>query len=120
MTALKEFARLETDGIWFCEPGAEPRPVTISFGEATLVAIIGLVGFVALLFYYQWIIALIVVLLSLINVVILQVVLSRRRSAQSLVTHAQNNLRQLVYLICCHSSWMLMWAEQRSSLVGKA
>ena len=37
MTALKEFARLETDGTWFCEPGAEPRAVTISFGEATLV-----------------------------------------------------------------------------------
>ncbi|MFT6533031.1 MAG: hypothetical protein ACJASC_002589 [Limimaricola cinnabarinus] len=37
MTALKEFARLETEGVWFSEPGAEPRPVTISFGEATLV-----------------------------------------------------------------------------------
>ena len=57
------------------------------------IAIIGLIGFVILLFYYQWLIALLVVLLSLINVVILQVVLSRRRSAQSLVTHAQNNLR---------------------------
>ncbi len=57
------------------------------------IAIIGLLGFVILLFHYQWMIALIVVLLSLINVVILQVVLSRRRSAQSLVTHAQNNLR---------------------------
>ena len=37
MTALKEFARLETIGTWHSEPGAEPRPVTISFGEATLV-----------------------------------------------------------------------------------
>lgn len=37
MTALKEFARLETIGTWHPEPGAEPRSVTISFGEATLV-----------------------------------------------------------------------------------
>lgn len=57
------------------------------------IAIVGLVGFVILLFYYQWLIALLVVLLSLINVAILQIVLSRRRSAQSLVTHAQNDLR---------------------------
>lgn len=37
MTALKEFARLETIGTWYPEPGAEPRGVTVSFGEATLV-----------------------------------------------------------------------------------
>jgi NHLM bacteriocin system ABC transporter peptidase/ATP-binding protein len=57
------------------------------------IAIIGLLGFITLLFYYQWVIALVVVFLSLINVVILQVVLSRRRSAQSLVTHSANSLR---------------------------
>ncbi|SDE85668.1 hypothetical protein [Limimaricola pyoseonensis] len=37
MTALKEFARLETIGSWRPEPEAAPREVTVSFGEATLV-----------------------------------------------------------------------------------
>ncbi len=37
MTALKEFSRLETLGSWRAAPDAEPRGVTVSFGEATLV-----------------------------------------------------------------------------------
>ncbi len=37
MTALKEFARLETEGLWRADPETAPRSVTISFGDATLV-----------------------------------------------------------------------------------
>ncbi|PYE85927.1 hypothetical protein [Pseudoroseicyclus aestuarii] len=36
MTALKQFARLETVGLWRPEPEAQRREVTVSFGEATL------------------------------------------------------------------------------------
>ena len=57
------------------------------------IALLSLVGYAILLFYYQWAIALIVLALSLLNVVLLQVVLNRRRSAQSRVVHAQNDLR---------------------------
>lgn len=37
MTALKEYARLESDGIWREAPEDEPRDVIVSFGDATLV-----------------------------------------------------------------------------------
>ena len=37
MTALKEYARLESDGIWRESPQADPRDVIVSFGDATLV-----------------------------------------------------------------------------------
>ena len=57
------------------------------------IALLAVIGYAALLFYYQWGIALVVLALSLLNVVALQLVLSRRRSAQTRVTHAQNNLR---------------------------
>lgn len=37
MTALKEFARLETGGLWRSGPEAQRREVGVSFGKATLV-----------------------------------------------------------------------------------
>lgn len=37
MTALKEFARLESGGLWRSEPEAQRREVLLSFGDATLV-----------------------------------------------------------------------------------
>ena len=37
MTALKEFARLESPGIWQSEPEAQRMNVTVMFGEASLV-----------------------------------------------------------------------------------
>lgn len=37
MTALKEYVRLETSGLWRATPEAQRREVGISFGEATLV-----------------------------------------------------------------------------------
>lgn len=37
MTALKEFARLESDGLWRPDPEAQRREVALSFGDATLV-----------------------------------------------------------------------------------
>jgi ABC-type bacteriocin/lantibiotic exporter with double-glycine peptidase domain len=60
---------------------------------AAAIALIGVVGYAALLVYYQWMIGLIVVALALLNVVILQVVIERRRTAQSRIVHEQNNLR---------------------------
>ncbi|MCF2872511.1 hypothetical protein L0664_15655 [Octadecabacter sp. G9-8] len=37
MTALTEFSRLESGGLWRPDPDAQRREVTVSFGEATLV-----------------------------------------------------------------------------------
>jgi hypothetical protein len=37
MTALEQYARLETTGLWRPAPGAQRREVVVSFGEATLV-----------------------------------------------------------------------------------
>lgn len=37
MTALDEFARLESDGLWRASPEAQRREVVVSFGKATLV-----------------------------------------------------------------------------------
>lgn len=37
MTALKEFARLESGGLWRPDPEAQRREVVLSFGDATLV-----------------------------------------------------------------------------------
>lgn len=37
MTALKEYARLESSGLWRSTPDAQRREVGLSFGEATLV-----------------------------------------------------------------------------------
>lgn len=37
MTALNEFSRLESPGLWRNAPGAQRRDVIVSFGEATLV-----------------------------------------------------------------------------------
>lgn len=37
MTALKEYARLESEGIWQESPEHDPRDVIVSFGDATLV-----------------------------------------------------------------------------------
>lgn len=37
MTALNQFSRLESGGLWRAEPNAQRREVTVSFGDATLV-----------------------------------------------------------------------------------
>ena len=37
MTALKQYERLESGGLWRPEPDAQRRDVTVSFGDATLV-----------------------------------------------------------------------------------
>lgn len=37
MTALKQFAKLETEGLWRAGPDAQRREVVVCFGEATLV-----------------------------------------------------------------------------------
>lgn len=37
MTALKEFARLESEGLWRADPQDQRREVLLSFGDATLV-----------------------------------------------------------------------------------
>lgn len=37
MTALEKYIRLEAEGLWRAAPGAEPRAVVVSFGNATLV-----------------------------------------------------------------------------------
>ena len=37
MTALQQYQRLETSGLWRSAPGAQRREVTVSFGNATLV-----------------------------------------------------------------------------------
>jgi hypothetical protein len=37
MTALQEFERLESGGLWRADPDAQRRDVTVSFGNATLV-----------------------------------------------------------------------------------
>ncbi|MEM9437379.1 MAG: hypothetical protein AAGA15_10085 [Pseudomonadota bacterium] len=37
MTALKDFARLETTGLWRASPDAQRREVGVTFGDATLV-----------------------------------------------------------------------------------
>jgi len=37
MTALNEFSRLESGGLWRADPKAQRREVTVSFGNATLV-----------------------------------------------------------------------------------
>ncbi|MEM6277197.1 MAG: hypothetical protein AAF714_09615 [Pseudomonadota bacterium] len=37
MTALKDYARLETSGLWRASPDAQRRNVGVSFGDATLV-----------------------------------------------------------------------------------
>ncbi len=37
MTALNEFARLESGGLWRADPQSQRREVTVSFGDATLV-----------------------------------------------------------------------------------
>ena len=37
MTALKEYARLESGGLWRADADAQRRDVIVSFGDATLV-----------------------------------------------------------------------------------
>ena len=41
MTALREYARLESTGLWRAAPDAQRREVSLSFGEATLVIMDG-------------------------------------------------------------------------------
>lgn len=57
------------------------------------IALIGIVGYAALMLWYQWEIALVVLALTLLNVVALRAVMTRRRTAQSRVVHDQNSLR---------------------------
>jgi NHLM bacteriocin system ABC transporter peptidase/ATP-binding protein len=57
------------------------------------IALVGVVGYAALMLWYQWQIGLVVLVLTLLNVVALQAVVSRRKTAQSRVVHGQNDLR---------------------------
>ncbi len=57
------------------------------------IALIGAVGYAALLIYYNWFIGLVVLVLSLLNVLALRLVMNRRTNAQSRVIRRQNELR---------------------------
>lgn len=57
------------------------------------IALIGIVGYAALMIWYQWQIALVVLALTMLNVVALRTVMTRRKTAQSRVVHDQNSLR---------------------------
>jgi NHLM bacteriocin system ABC transporter peptidase/ATP-binding protein len=57
------------------------------------IALVGAIGYAALLLYYNWIIGLVVIVLSLLNVVVLRVVMSRRTAIQGRVIRRQNDLR---------------------------
>lgn len=57
------------------------------------IALIGAIGYAALLMYYNWVIGLVVLLLSVLNVVALRLVMDRRTAAQSRVIRRQNELR---------------------------
>ncbi|MQA74996.1 MAG: ATP-binding cassette domain-containing protein [Solirubrobacterales bacterium] len=60
---------------------------------AAAIALVGVMGYAVLLLYYRWQIALVVLALSLLNVVALRVVVTRRKTAQSRVLRHQNELR---------------------------
>jgi NHLM bacteriocin system ABC transporter peptidase/ATP-binding protein len=57
------------------------------------IAMIGALGYAALLLYYNWVIGLVVLTLSLSNVVLLRVVMDKRTRTQSRVIARQNDLR---------------------------
>ena len=57
------------------------------------IALIGAIGYAALLIYYNVVIGLVVLLLSLLNVVALRAVMNRRTNAQGRVVRRQNELR---------------------------
>jgi NHLM bacteriocin system ABC transporter peptidase/ATP-binding protein len=57
------------------------------------IALIGIVGYAGLMLWYQWVIGLVVLGLTLLNVIALRTVMTRRRTAQSRVVHHQNSLR---------------------------
>lgn len=57
------------------------------------IALIGVIGYAILLIYYNWIIGIVVLVLSLLNVVVLRLVMSRRTAIQSAVIKRQNTLR---------------------------
>jgi NHLM bacteriocin system ABC transporter peptidase/ATP-binding protein len=57
------------------------------------IALIGVIGYAALLLYYNWVIGLVVIVLSLLNVVVLRAVMSRRTAVQGRVIRRQNELR---------------------------
>ena len=57
------------------------------------IALIGVIGYAALLLYYNWVLGLIVLVLSLLNVVVLRAVMSRRTAVQGRVIRRQNELR---------------------------
>jgi NHLM bacteriocin system ABC transporter peptidase/ATP-binding protein len=57
------------------------------------IAMIGIVGYAALMIWYQWEIALVVLALTMLNVVALRAVMTRRQTSQSRVIHDQNSLR---------------------------
>ncbi|MFY9331947.1 MAG: ATP-binding cassette domain-containing protein [Candidatus Nanopelagicales bacterium] len=57
------------------------------------IALIGAIGYAALLIYYSWLIGIVVLLLSFANVVLLRLVMDKRTSTQSRVIRRQNELR---------------------------
>lgn len=57
------------------------------------IALIGAIGYAALLIYYSWIIGLIVLVLSMLNVVVLRLVMGKRTRTQGRLISQQNSLR---------------------------
>ena len=57
------------------------------------IALIGAIGYAALLLYYSWILGLVVLFLSFANVVLLRIVMNKRTNTQSRVIRRQNELR---------------------------
>ena len=57
------------------------------------IALIGIIGYAVLLLYYNWVIGIAVLVLSMLNVLALRLVMSRRTAIQSAVVKRQNTLR---------------------------
>ncbi len=57
------------------------------------IAVVGILAYAVVLMWYQWLIGLVVLALAAVNVISLAMLNSQRTTAQSRITHAQNELR---------------------------
>lgn len=57
------------------------------------IALVGAIGYAALLIYYSWLIGIVVLVLSALNVVVLRLVMNQRTRTQGRVIRRQNQLR---------------------------